>query len=690
MSDTSSTRRMGRKLRFAAAILGAAIALPGLAVANHTDCVPGDTCPVFNPDLTAGPTVSAGESPTAITTDTPSSVTFRFNTADHTMPVVDAEYLVPKGWQFNFASIRPAQDPDNPPAAATQCSQVIVGEENDADGAAARLQRAENLAGGVGIKTNVDLQSWQGGSREPVRFGYGPGPSQGNGDDTSQNPSVAFLNYDGTTANLCMYLYANDNTIDHFDDMRNDPSCDADFVGFVCGPDDSNYESSREFIVPVTITKLPADPNFGWRISYSLRDVYRDPYLFDHNISILENLFYINDISGGNWNQIFGQPSGKLVVSKTPVLPGTYQFKAILSTCLEGLDATSASACKNDAKYSVTRSKFFDITPPPSQIVHTFGKITGPTTAGPFDGTRVAVLTGTDTATLKWTQPPTNPAARVKGYILTAAIPGDQQSRHIERIITNTNDALADPNDSRLPCGLDGLAAECTLSLQFPLAGLNKALKGEGKYDFTLATIWKDNYRTDSRDGLALCDNGTTLGALCGPTVAAPKVASPGFSPWSIFITKTAWPVRFGDSWDPYAVNTAGTSYGSPKYLLLVDFEKHRGSFVDLQPNGGKGVIYGPVTSNNIQDLGGAASLVSFESGAYLGQDENWRFDGNSPGTIGASVDPFTLPDGLPEFDCCAPNAEFDGRFSHYNVHGLPASSDYPTGDVVMFSGVSF
>lgn len=201
----------------------------------------------------------------------------------------------------------------------------------------------------------------------------------------------------------------------------------------------------------------------------------------------------------------------------------------------------------------------------------------------------------------------------------------------------------------------------CNLELTFPLAGLSKTLTGEGKYDISLATIYQDGYRTDQRDGLALCDDGSPLGALCGPTVPAPKIVSPGSSSWSIFITKTAWPTAFGDVTYTEDVVNSETGFAAPTWLILVDYTLHKGAVVNLNPRGGKSVMYGPISSNNIHNETGVAGVISFDSGAYVAGSPNFMFHGveHPP---------------APEFF----TQDMDAEFFIYNMKSCPACAGEP------------
>lgn len=692
MREARSTKPMGRRLRAAVVIVCVAIALPSLAHA--------DGPPVFDPQV---------QFLTSSTyTNTPSSIAFRWgrtdNGADGTKPVVQGTYFAPRDWQFAWSSLRTADVSEGPFAGtpvdkkdgnggyvtghAPSCADVIVGEDspedqntafdnddpNARDHAPANLGHAENLAGGIGMRMSADPsydQQPEGSfSRVSVNYGYAGG----------NRPSLSFLNFDGNTANLCLYLWSSSAAISHYDNGT--PGCrTADFIfaGANCSADDKHYESSREFIVPVTVTRMPTtDPNYSWRIDYSLAAVYRDQWLNgtepatqrNHNVVLTELNLYLNDLAGGNWNinPVTGR-SENVTFSKTPNIPGTYNFRSILYTCEASLDPVNVTGCANGNLVSDSHDGSIVVTRPPNNVVHDFGALTGPTDGGgALAGTGWAVIRGTTKVKISWTQPPVNPNAGIKGYELSVAVPGNNQRRHVEYVVTKDGD----PNfDMRAPCGSLGTDASCSLTLDFA-QGLNTMevpLPKEGKYDVSLVTIYTDGTRTDYyRDGK--CDNGQPLGTACNATATPPQVVAPGFSTWSFFITPTDYPMAFAEVASYQISGTKGPiSKRAPFYLLLVNFNTRRGMYVITNPHGGNASIY-QAASNQIVGDSSVGGGISFGSADVAGHQVNWRFDGAAPGAL-------VLGHGV------------DGVFTLYDLKGAPALSGMPTGDVHQFAGAT-
>lgn len=674
MRDSRSSRGMQRKLRLAAAILGAAIALPGLAVADHTTCTgPGaGGCPIFNPGMIMGPEMAF--------TDTPSGIGFRYGLTDHTMPVLEATYLLPKGWQFAVSSVRPANVPAGTHEA--QCNDAYSGEENDADDQAATLGEAENLAGGVGMTVTDEYH--RNNFLDPMKFGYTPGSRSNSAlpffppDFTSREPSLAFLNWNPTTkvARMCLYLYANDGTVGSYDEMG--MSGDADPLKV---DDTDSIQAAREYMIPVTLTQLTSDPEFGWAIDFSMTQLYanNDHIFTQTQATVLDQLFYINSLSGGNWN--INPVTGKkeyATFSTSPVNPGDYKFRAVMKTCAESIDDTHtagdthSTVCTNDNLFSKVIDKIVRITPPPGNILRDFGVLTGPAGGGaPLAGTRWGVVRGTTNVTIPWNQPPKNPALGIRGYELAVGIPGDLNSRHIERIITDT--ALPLQFDTRAPCGATGNDASCSVTLSFPLAGLSGDLGREGKYDISLVTIYKDGTRTDGR-----CDNGLPQGVQCPASQAAFQVAPPGSSTWSFFITHRDYPVAFAEvSTYNQTGATAGTPGGVtrkvPFYLLLVNFATKQGLFVDTHPYGGAADVYFAPSNQIIGDNASGHGAIAFGSGTVAGATTNFRFDGQT--LIGANLDITIAP------------LSAGGVFTLYNVKGAPATAGLPDAFIHDFVG---
>lgn len=105
MSEFKGMTRRGRRARLAAVIVSAALALPGLAVANHTTCTKqsnevgaGINCPEFSPSFEA----NAGNR----VVDSLSTLSYQFSQSDHESQLMTIDAYAPKGWQFN-TQIRP-------------------------------------------------------------------------------------------------------------------------------------------------------------------------------------------------------------------------------------------------------------------------------------------------------------------------------------------------------------------------------------------------------------------------------------------------------------------------------------------------------------------------------------------------------------------------------------------------------
>lgn len=677
---------MSGRVRLAVAVLVGAMAFPGLAVADHTTCTPGSTtepCGAFNPNLVAGAQVAF--------TDTPSSISYLMTQGDHDQPVLGVQYLVPRGWQFAVNTLRPAQISEGPNIGnpATQCSQVYLGEENDADDDSARLGRAENLAGGVGGSAWIE-------NTRPAQVTFGRnrlGPDEGAGDIRNQNPSLAFLGYNaGTgTVSMCMYLYANTDEVSRFDDCFG-------LIVFGCT---EFHEEAREHIIPVTMKRVqPGEMmgsedislNFGWKIEFDLTSFYATQFLAEEEISMHDLLFYIDALTAGYWH--IDDTTGErawLEFSKTPIAPGNYEFRGIFTTCAQGLDGTTspvtetaeafsvADLCVNGALTSVTRSVRQEIKHPPSAIVYDWGKLTGP--AGALAGVpRFGIVRGTNQVTFSWTQPTMAPGERVKGYVLTIARPGDQDSRHFRRVITNPAEVGFDPGI----CGADGLAATCNLTVNFPLSTLGvDNLSKNGKYNAALVTMYEGGSFTDRRsDGL--CDDGTGLGAACPIGDPAFRIEThkafdmdrvPGISTWQFLLREKAWPIAYVQT-TTVTRTGGGPSFAAPHQVLLVDFALRQGEFVLWNALGFEERFFAP--SNLIVGDNAVGGLVSFQSTSMTGHTDNWRFDGR------------ILPGGGgPVVNGIGPALRAFGTFVRYNLKGLPGAippGGLPSASLMTFS----
>jgi len=670
------------RLRLAVAVLVAAMALPGLAVADHTTCTPGSTtdpCNAFNPNLVAGAQVAL--------TDTPSSISYLMTQADHDQPVLGVSYLVPRGWQFAVNTLRPAQISEGPNIGdpAAQCSEVFIGEENDADDDSARLGRAENLAGGVGGSAWIE-------NTRPASVTFGRnrlGPSEG---IRNQNPALAFLGYNTTTqtASMCMYLYANTDDVSRFDDC---------FGLIVVGCTEA-HEEAREHIIPVTLRKVQPGEllsgedislNFGWKIDFDLTSFYATQFLFEEGISMRDLLFYIDALTAGFWH--IDETTGErawLEFSKTPKAAGNYEFRGIYATCAQGLDGTTAPGteaaeafsvadlCVNGALTSVSRSVFQEIRHPPSAIVYDWGKLSGP---APLAATpRFALVRGTNQVPFSWTQPTMAPGERVKGYLLTIARPGDQDSRHFRRIITDPTETGFDAT----VCGADGLAGTCNITVNFPLSTLGvDYLAKNGKYDVALVTMYEAGAYMDRRsDGL--CDDGTELGAICPINDPGFRIEThksfdmnrvPGISTWQLMLREKSWPIAYVETMN-VARTGGGPTFPAPKLVLLVDFSLRQGEVVLWNALGFEERFFAP--SNLIIGDNAVGGLVSFQSSSMTGHTDNWRFDGR------------ILPvGGGPLVNGIGPTLLAFGTFVRYNLKGLPGAippGGLPTANIMTFT----
>lgn len=709
------TSKVRKRARLAMAVLAGALVLPGLAAADHFECEPGSTsnaCGKFDPQLIAGAEVPF--------TDTISTLTFRFNQKDeftHDQPVLGVTYLAPKGWQFAVNSLRASQVSEGGHAdpvgtePATNCTEVFTGDEVHNDDDSARLRRADNLSGNVGASANIANSR----SGDPIDFGYArQGPNEGSGDIRNQNPSLAFLGWDSVTeqATLCLYLYANTERV-----------AETGVTGSECGLLGAAFsctverEEARQHLIPITMSKVqPGElldgedisTDFGWKFDFDLTSFYGHELLRQEEISLLDVLVNIQAQSGGNWhiNDVTGLPES-IVFSKTPKVAGDYEFRGIFSTCAEGFNATTAPTgaaaeslsvsdlCENGALHTTTRSVFQKILNPPSANVLDFGKLTGP--AGDISINRFGLIRGTNDVTFSWSQPTVPLDETIKGYVLTIAEPGNQDSRHFEYLITNPADGGF---DTREPCGPAGDEGTCSLTVTFPLSTIGPDfLSVNGKYDAALITLYEGtNGATDKRsDGL--CDDGTGFGTDCPLTDPAFRIdihrsfdlnRVPGISIWQFMLREKEWPVAFVQ---PASVSRSGggPSFQAPRHVLLVDFDLRQAEFVLWNALGFEEPFF--ASSNTIIGDNSAGGVVSFQSSSMTGHTANWRFDGRIL-PFGGSIPnaPFISPD--PFFGQPVPPDQAQvftqayGLFVRYDLKGLPGAippGGMPTAQQITF-----
>lgn len=563
-----------RSSRIAAIVVAIVMALPAAGVANHTTC-PDESgpCPVFEPDLQVDLSASFANSP--------STLTMRWAETDHTAPIVDVQYLLPRGWRFAVNTIRPAEKTAG--GAATSCGDVFTGLNSHRDLQAARLQKAENLAGAIGMTANIDINRNNTERNRSIPGSVRFGTVRDNG------PALAFLNWDPSArvAKMCMYLWAFDWRLDHSDtqtDLCNERGSGTETNVVRPAPNDTDdplCELGRQHLVEVTLEEID-DPQFGWRVHYDLSSFYKNKHLFDQRFSPLSSTFYFNVLSGGNWNRnpVTNQLQ-PVVFSRTPQAAGRYPFRAVLSTCAQGMVAPpSASVCRNGAMFTRTLEQSIDITQPPSAIIHDFAKLTGPAGPAPLPA-GYAIRRNTSTVPVTWTQV-ANAAERVKAYAVTIAPSGDQDGRVQQYLAIDPSSPVFDPRE---PCGPDGAAASCSLTLNFPMSGIGGSiLTGDGVYDIVLVTVYADGHRSDG-----LCDDGTVSGSPCDPTTQDVRTIAPGASKIQLVMSADPWPDTYIENQrfvKPGVSDKDPTrTYQAPASVLLVDFAAQRARFIVARVN---------------------------------------------------------------------------------------------------------
>lgn len=779
---TASRRRRVLRARIAIAVVAATLVGQGQADANHSTCDngAGGTCPALSVDLVAGPQVPF--------TDAVSGLTFRMSQPNHASPALDVTYLVPRGWKFTTASIRPAEanaartvaaeqstnsfvytnltavgpavtvtipasgqidlrltatisnteegresfmgfaaeganviapsdafavkhtqarGPDGAllpgqrvggtfslgglapgsttftakyrttggtarfrdrtieilGLAATRCDSsddgiYTGGVDQHTDGQPEDVGKAEILAGGVGMSARITPDPID-GQPATIEFGYRlaePPPREAQ----LRRPSLTFLGWDGTTARLCLYLYANRAVLDAGGFPRYPP------------------QQPREHMIPVELTKLTGDLDFGWSIHFDLTTVYNDPPLVQKQISVTQLLFYIESLTGGTWNtnRLTGARES-INFSRTPSTPGRYEFRGIFRGCRDGIrlfgydppngaqadrrvlidDPLDFSVlCRTPETVAVTRSVFVDITPPPTSYRHRAARMTGPATLGlPAGYGLVRDATSVD---LSWRQPAAEPGVSetVKAYALAIAVPGDEENMHFEYVVTDPADPSFDP---RRPCGAEGTSASCTLTLEFPLFTTGeKMLTADGKYDVALVTVFADGHRTDGR-----CDDGTGPGRQCDPAERDFTIAGQGVSTWQFLIRSDPWPHAFVDRQLLVRSGTAGRATEAPNHLLLVDYRRHRAEFTFWNPlSRAESFFRASMLVQGDDDLG--TGIVETDSGEIVSSAPAWRL--------------------LAQTDL----VQATGFFTIYETNRISVLSERPTPNPVFFQGL--
>lgn len=667
--------------------LGLIIALlaPATARATHTDCTHasnvswGDetpACPEFSPEFSA--TV---DDPWV---DAPTNITYRWVQNDDESAAISTTLLVPRGWNFATASVRPGEDvsgvrADDPGfGASVECADLYD------PGTPRKLVRGEGLSPNIGMQMYVTT----GSTRTLVNFGNSSGPG-------TRKPNISFLRWNGSTgtADVCLYLYSGDSAV----------------------------ANAREFILPATLAQISGNPTYGWSISIDLDQIARNPVLFVANASVVYFYLSLPGVTGGNWNTDPADPSRKSPVafSRAPSTPESTALGITWDTCRDGLRAPGALApgqtpCRNDATIRFSASRTIEIMlPPTTTYAVDFGRLTGPGKIpgidppyGPSTTPNIAegfgLVTGHDTANVTWTQPGEEragvrvfgPQQTVRGYVIVVAKPGDQEGRYFEYLDTmrylvdsynevvedGDGDPVANPRfDPRRPCGTRGTDDACSFPLKFPKTGTGGAiLDGNAKYDVALVTVYADGHRTDG-----LCDDGTGPGARCAPGQPGLKVRGTGISSWQFIMRTTPFENRYLQTFvviydsatgrpsgctvdSNEGVEAGGARLGTgnglyvcagagaplywtlPDYLLLVDYPRKMAEFIvwgDVRqgplisaapfvqgwttignPQNGSGQSY-PGSSATIQGNGNTG-VVSFGWAKPDGSASSFRFDG--------------------------------------------------------------
>jgi hypothetical protein len=682
-------RHPGRTAALLVVLLSFA-ALPARAHFGENCVEQTSSCPPPNIDFRAATSVAFP--------NIPSSLTLRLGQTDKTNPAVDVQFLVPKAWQIGLTGVPQGVGPSGP---TTNCADTFSDFTlyTYKDDLSAGLRPGNTvLSNTVGGQISIDNIRTSNTSTAPITFGQ----NNASADPYTQGGSNGFLtllNYDGTTANMCMYLYAHDYRADHSDDTK-DPICNnrqysnSNRGGALGAPRDPNCERSREYVIPISMTKIAAtDPlssSFGWSIHYDLGQLYRDPYLWNQNVSLINSVFELNDYWYIDaWPPPPGRPRPQpkpVALTRTPSAAGTYEFRSILRPCAEGLAPPTEPlpengksvgvSCKNNRLGApvVTSDSVTISAPPIPGNFYGSAKLTGPVTAGAPTG--FAVLRAATSVTVPWTQPPLGNNQRIQGYVLAVATPGREDTLHLEYLVTDPTSAGF---DDRKPCGADGRGAlgpntPCSLTLNFPLSTIGSgSLTADGIYDIALITVYKDGYRTDGK-----CDDGTAAGVACAANVPAAKIEQPGVSVWHVLTRSQAWPDAFMQSF----VNGSGP-IGA--YVLLVDYSKHVAQLVAWNPalpcgvttlNGGRvfvcpfpfvqrSLVYSG-TSNTIAGAAGGPGVVAFSSSTVSGGGQSFAFAGTTH---------VSEADGaLSIWDTKNPNVTVDALTSGRGLSGTPTT----------------
>lgn len=554
--------------------------------ANHTTCTGqsneiGTTtpCPEFSPDWRAK--VSSYDSRGALlpspVTFAPSSASFEFAGSDHESAVVEATYFMPKGWSFAFGQLQeesPGRAADG--SLATTCAQVFD------TAVPRRVARAEIVS--ASPRMHIRTSSGNGNRANAIYERAG-----------SARSNVSFLRWSESTgiADLCLQFVTSTNLGD---------------------------DAAEDLVLPVTVRRM-THRDFGWKITVDASPIFRNATLRNLGASVVLQTLHLNSLSAGNHhrNPLTGDLEA-LAFSRAPSSGVNGRFRGELTACRTGFDPSNLAAiCRDGRTISVAHETIIPVTPAPKGQPLSIARLTGPTGLGSGLGVSptstaqyqgFGLVRGTDTAQVIWTQPSLPPDTYLKGYVVVIAKPNVQTSRVYRRVIS---DPAAPGFDAGAPpCGPDGRATTCSLSLRFPLtAAGGEVLYGDfvdylddGIYDIALITMYGRIYQEgtwldDGRRSDGLCDDGTGPGALCDPTVAPPVLHAPGASYWRFQMRAAAWPqvfVQRGYAQTPDGYRRSCSCM--PHITLLLDLPNHRAELTiwEQQTGGNKiGESTGPV-----------------------------------------------------------------------------------------------
>lgn len=401
--------------------------------------------------------------------------------------------------------------------------------------------------------------------------------------------------------------------------------------------------ANRTLMVQVLLERLldPAGDAF-WEISWDFmpapgdeakpesgsnprRSILDKASFQDDNVSILDVEMTLFRLTMGNRT---GRP---FIFARTPAGPGYYTVAGAFTPCRDADDPPLPCA---SSVPEVTRTQTITVTTPPDSLIRDFGRLTGPSgPAGMPD--RFVLLQGEPSVTFTWSQPATHPGFPLKGYVLAVAVPHVQATIHYEYLITNPS--YGPDFDPRRPCGPDGAAPACSLTLTFPLETVGGTrLSPSGKYAAALITVYADEgRRTDGR-----CDDGTPQGVECSPFMPPTRVMEHrnkqelwlnggrhGISGLEFMMLPKEWPNVFLQTIET-PLSGAAYKVRAPHSLLLADFAStpKDAAYVLWNAHLPTFGTYPGTGQAGIQGVDGQGGVVSF--GFHVGTNEQYRFDG--------------------------------------------------------------